>query len=606
MQRRTGRKRLAVIAMLWCLSSAARADTFSPGELARCHASLEGLRNCTRCHERGEELSAQRCVACHEEIGSQLTSNRGFHGRLPAGGQKCESCHHEHQGRDAALIDWGPRGQAGFEHASTGYPLRGKHAAAACTACHQPRRVKDAGVAKRLADHPGMRTFLGLEDTCTACHFDEHRGQMKAACESCHDERGWRPAPGFNHARTGFALKGAHRRVGCAKCHGAVQDTATAADAFPPPVSMRYAKLGELPHAACTDCHADPHKGQFKQRCESCHSVESWHQVHKGAADPGFHDRTRFPLRGAHAQADCRACHGPFPGQRARFRGLPFATCTECHADAHPGQIAEPRTGPTCDRCHGLDAFLPARFEVEDHAKTRYPLEGAHQVAACNGCHVPLPALAQRIPVKVKRTLEKHDRPLAFSLALFELMPRTSRCDGCHKDPHGGQFRGKQGRTACAECHQVQSFHAVAFDHDKDTAFPLTGKHRAAQCSACHAGEKPGQPERYRGTPAACERCHADVHAGQFAAAPDEPTGCARCHTTADFKATSFQHAPPFTDFLLKGKHAAVACARCHPEVKVPGPGGAAVAVQRFKPLPRTCAGCHEDAHQGSFRGLQP
>lgn len=592
--------------ILLCLGAPARADTFSPGDLARPHANLTGLSNCTKCHGQGEQLSAAKCNACHTEIGAQIASRRGFHGRMTQANQAtCQNCHHDHQGKDVSLIDWGTRGEAGFDHTLTGWPLRGKHAAASCTSCHQPKRVKEPAILKLLEANPGHKTFLGLSNACTSCHFDEHRGQMDAPCQTCHDEKGWRPAPGFDHSETGFALRGAHKRVACAKCHDAEKDTTTPANTFPAPVSMTFARFGELPHASCLDCHADPHRGQFGQRCESCHTVESWHKVHGASAERAFHDKTRFPLKGAHAEVECQSCHGPFPGQKATFRGLKFGTCTECHADAHVGQIQEPKAGPTCDRCHGLEAFLPAKYELADHAKTRYPLEGAHQAAACNGCHAPQPKLLERVPAKVKKTLEQRKRPLAFSLAVFELLPKTTRCDGCHPDPHQGQF-SKGGATPCSECHKVESFHAVAFDHDKDTKFPLTGKHKGAACNGCHAPEKPGGPARYRGAPTTCEGCHADAHAGQFAGQPAAAT-CDRCHTTEDFhKPSLFQHAPPFTDFLLKGKHTQVACEKCHARVEVKAAGGAPVAVQRFLPLPRTCAGCHADPHQGQFRGMEP
>lgn len=605
MVRRRGWPRIAAMILLLCSGTAARADVFSPGDLAKVHANLSGLSNCTRCHDKGEQLSAQKCTACHGEIGAELGGRRGFHGHLtPTQQDTCQSCHHEHQGKDTSLIDWGPRGESGFEHAATGFPLKGKHAAAACASCHQLKRVRETPILKLLESHPGQKTFLGLQTACTSCHFDEHRGQMDAPCQTCHEEKGWKPAPGFNHAETGFALKGAHQKVACEKCHQAEKDTTTPANAFPAPASMTFAKFGELPHASCSDCHADPHKGQFGARCESCHVVDSWKKVRNAATERAFHDKTRFPLKGAHADVECTACHGPFPGQRAVFRGLQHDTCTDCHADAHVGQIDEPKTGATCDRCHGLDAFLPAKFELADHStKTKYALEGAHQAAACNGCHVQQATLLQRVPAKVKQTLEQRHRPLAFSLAVFDLLPKAQRCDGCHEDVHRGQFAS---RGTCSVCHKVESFHAVAFDHDKDTSFPLTGKHRAAQCDGCHAPDKPGGPSRYKGTPRACEACHADAHAGQFAGQP-QASRCDSCHTTEDFHQPSlFQHEPPFTAFLLKGKHAEVACARCHQPVAARTASGAEVQVQRFTALPTTCAGCHMDPHHGQFQGMEP
>jgi hypothetical protein len=101
----------------------------------------------------------------------------------------------------------------------------------------------------------------------------------------------------------------------------------------------------------------------------------------------------------------------------------------------------------------------------------------------------------------------------------------------------------------------------------------------------------------------ACASCHADVHAGQFAPAQGGATDCARCHTIAAWApAAAFQHKPPFTSFLLQGKHASVACDGCHREVAV----AAAVRARRYRGIPTSCEGCHVDVHRGAFREFMP
>ena len=92
----------------------------------------------------------------------------------------------------------------------------------------------------------------------------------------------------------------------------------------------------------------------------------------------------------------------------------------------------------------------------------------------------------------------------------------------------------------------------------------------------------------------ACASCHADAHAGQFGANSD----CATCHDAAAWKpARRFIHAPPFTNWLLDGRHINVACKECHPEVNV----GGGLRVARYKPLPHECESCHADQHDGSM-----
>ena len=206
------------------------ADLLSPGPLAKAHENLEGLKNCAKCHEAGQQVSDQKCLDCHKELQPQLAKGTGFHGRIPKAQLSCNTCHHEHQGKDFALIEWEKRK---FDHARTGFVLKGKHAPLDCAKCHT------------------AKSFIGLSTACIACHKDEHRGQEGNDCAKCHDERAWKPAPGFSHAKTEFLLKGAHQRVECIKCHAREE----------------FQRFHPVAHARCTDCHKDPHEGKLGGDC---------------------------------------------------------------------------------------------------------------------------------------------------------------------------------------------------------------------------------------------------------------------------------------------------------------------------------------------------
>lgn len=591
------------------LTAPARADVFSPGELSRAHGALEGLAACTKCHVAGEQLSPGRCLDCHAELRARVARGEGFHGRIPEADRACERCHHEHQGRDFALVDWGREGKQGFDHARTGYALRGKHRRADCARCHDRRLVQDAALLALLGKQPERVSFLGAPQACAACHFDEHRGQLGGECQRCHGEEAWKPAGRFEHARTVYPLEGKHARVPCAKCHAeeAQGTTAAAAPGQTPPVkpatSVRWKGLA---FQRCTDCHKDPHEGRLGDGCAGCHTVADWKKLSSKAQERAFHERTRYPLRGAHAGASCAACHGPFRGVPAKYKGLAFGKCTDCHADAHLGQLARlaGETRPaaersatsaapaTCDACHTLDAWLPARFEAADHDRLEYRLEGAHRAVACALCHPRDPRLEKRAAAFTKR--EKRGRPVKVSLALLDV-PRADDCRTCHRDPHAGQFEARLANDGCRACHNVESFRTLRFDHAKDSRYPLEGKHAKAACGACHRPDAAGVV-RYRPLATACSSCHADPHAGQFAA-KGQGTDCARCHGVAGWKELRFRHAEPFTRFTLDGKHAKVACEKCHAAVKVAG-----AEVRRYRPVPTACEGCHQDFHKGAFR----
>lgn len=591
--------RLAVVAFV-ALPAAARADIFSPGELARPHAPYEGLQNCTKCHPAGEQLSSEKCLECHTELKGKVAEGKGFHGRMTAEEKAtCHKCHLDHQGREFKMVNWGPGGKRKFDHQKTGWPLKGKHADVECAKCHEKRFIKDEDILVMLKKQPQRDTFLGTTKQCVGCHFDEHREQVDQKCESCHNEKAWKPAPGFDHDKTKYPLEGQHKKVACKECHPTVRDEETAENAFPAPVSMSFLKYAPLDFKRCTDCHKDPHDGKFGPRCEGCHTVQGWRIIKSSADERAFHEKTRYPLRGEHAFVMCRSCHGPFPGKRAKFKGLPFERCTDCHADGHLGQILIAKNkkakGGLCEDCHSVEGFMPPKYDLEQHAKSSFPLEGAHKAASCGACHPQLPALKAKIPVAVKAELRRQKRPELFSFALFDYAKPTNRCDTCHGDPHGGQF----GTKPCTDCHQTDAFTKATFDHSK-TKFPLTGKHEKTACRSCHLPDAKGVT-KYTGLEVACASCHADVHAGQFGKGPGaQGDACDRCHGTEAFKPSTFKHQPPFTPFLLDGQHAKAQCVACHPDVKVQGN----VTVRKYRPLPQACEGCHADYHKGSFRGF--
>jgi hypothetical protein len=221
---------------------------------------------------------------------------------------------------------------------------------------------------------------------------------------------------------------------------------------------------------------------------------------------------------------------------------------------------------------------------------------------ACGACHPRDPRVAERIPAPVRTEAQLRGRPLKVSEFTVERKPDTARCTACHRDVHQGQFAQRMAQQGCTACHEVASWSRTRFDHARDTRFALEGKHARTPCASCHAtvAGKDGQKVvKYAGAPTACARCHADPHAGQLAV--KGVTDCGRCHGVEDYKKTRFVHAPPFTDYALVGKHATVACEKCHPVAKV-----GTLEIRRYKPLPRECQACHVDFHKGAFRGYEP
>lgn len=210
------------------------------------------------------------------------------------------------------------------------------------------------------------------------------------------------------------------------------------------------------------------------------------------------HKETRFPLTGAHIAVPCAQCHLEQPrGSRApvqyRFEDR---SCTACHNDPHSGQFREQMAAKRadgraagCEACHTTVQWKELRGF--DHARTKFPLLGAHRGVACIDCHRP-PAL--------EKTME-HVNYRAAPL----------QCSGCHSDPHAGQFAGRRDATECSSCHNQNRWKPADFDHDTRTQFSLQGAHQKVSCAGCHTLTRVVEGRAvifYKPTPMKCVDCH--------------------------------------------------------------------------------------------------
>lgn len=583
---------------------AAHAQLLSPGPLSKPHASLEGDQHCNDCHSSGKRVDQGRCLECHKDLGARIGAGQGLHG-LQYKGKPCEGCHVEHLGK--ALVRWPGGDPSKLDHAQTGWPLDGAHRNVTCGRCHNKANAR------------GHATFLGLSSACASCHKDVHQGRFGDKCTGCHDQVAWSRLrlDGFNHDLARFALRGAHQKVACAKCH------------FEPP------KYTGLKFAACTDCHKDPHAGKLGSSCTGCHEETRWKPVtfkHGAARHPGVslangharvacrtchdkgnlvapsrgtecaachkpvhkapfgracggchgsiqwlglprsvglsaHGRTQFPLTGKHDGVGCAGCHKPQLPRDARYRKLSFARCASCHEDKHKGEFAK-RDGGECKACHATSGFTPTLFGTVAHATTRFPLVGKHNATACSACHTsPRPRL--------------------------DLHLTKQACADCHENPHGDQFAKEMSQGGCAHCHEATGWKLPKIDH---TTWPLTGAHATAQCDSCHhptaEDRKSGRGSSYRGVPRNCTGCHDDAHLGQFRLS--EPVlECDRCHTTGAFKIPSFDH-QALAHWALTGAHAKQECVKCHTKTTLAN-GSETV---RWRLRSQECKHCHANPHE--------
>lgn len=333
---------------------------------------------CTACH-KGQlyrDKAPTACVDCHRQ-------DDRHKGSL---GSECAACHTEAR--------WSETGR--FDHARTRYPLLGLHQRVECSACHRS----------------GTSSYRVQDTRCVACHRqdDRHRPPLGEACESCHVEKGWKDLARFDHARTRFALRGAHAKPACSACH-------------------RDTRYRETP-STCIGCHRadDRHEGQLGTACESCHGENRWTEARFD------HAKARFALTGRHLRVDCKACHST-PRYRDAAR-----ECVGCHRgeDVHKGRL-----GARCDSCHNARDW---RLWTFDHdRRTSFALDGAHRPLACVRCHAEPAPPGQAVArvgdtcVACHRQDDRHDG--AFG----------NRCEQCHLSSDWKRVKPRAGGTAAGE-----------------------------------------------------------------------------------------------------------------------------------------------------------
>ena len=564
--------------IIYCLvlpliTNSAHAQLISPGELSTAHASLEGVSNCTSCHQLGQVgISNTKCLDCHTPLEERIDQKLGFHATVAD--QSCGDCHKDHFGLDFDVLNFIPDE---FDHGLTEYALVGAHTSVECRSCHQPELIVSPLVREIKAQHGALQnTWLGLSGQCATCHGEEsvHGDQFEATdCGTCHDEMRWEEQPLFDHDETTFPLTGQHVEVACSDCHKPFE------------LQPDIIHFADLPAETCESCHVDVHEDALDDNCATCHITDGWDLFTADFPAASFdHDLTDFPLIGRHAEAECSSCHGKPAANTEDFHityqsasigsTFPdplFADCMSCHTDNfHGGVFEDSPGGAVCDNCHGESGWIPTSYDLTRHnEQSAFPLTGAHLATPCFACH--------------------QNPDLGQTAAVFHF--EEQECQTCHTgmNPHGDQFSDEAGAIGCDSCHGTEGWTVAGiFDH-AETRFPLTGQHGVASCESCHVNKQTPagiEVQQFRGTELACATCHADdnPHEGQF-----EGDTCDTCHDATSFFVAEFNH--DNTRFSLDGAHQGVACGSCHNQEQNP----AGNPFVRYKPLKMECQDCHDD-----------
>jgi hypothetical protein len=206
-------------------------------------------------------------------------------------------------------------------------------------------------------------------------------------------------------------------------------------------------------------------------RCAECHTTSSWNDVRFA------HERTGFPLNGAHRQVMCTRCHP------SGFAKAVPDRCAGCHRDVHAQEF-----GMHCEGCHD-EVSWRTNFTADAHRRTNFPLTGRHALIPCVECHPNV-------------------RDRSFARGAVE-------CGACHLANYQSTAMTSLDHAAagfpmsCQQCHLPWRWAPASFPQH-DQCFTIShGPHSGIRCLSCHTSITGLQlTGRCATGTAACTMCH--------------------------------------------------------------------------------------------------
>ena len=456
--------------------------------LTGAHQSVD----CASCHQNGYAGTPTTCVSCHQ---SKYNSTTNPNHKTLSISTDCKTCHTTDAG-------WKP---AKYPQHSTVFALTGGHAAIAndCAKCHSGN-------------------YTTTPNQCVGCHQTNYNNttnpnhksiSISTDCKSCHTtDAGWKPAKYPQHS-TVFALTGGHASIAndCAKCHNGNYNTTS---------------------NKCVSCHQQAYNDSknpshtaigMSTDCAKCHNSTAW------IPSTFSHAGTGFSLTGKHATVQCSSCH---KGTTSGLDGK-CITCHQSDFNSAPQHVSQ-NYPATCEMCHNTTAWDQSTF---DHAKTNFPLTGAHINTNCSSCHSS-----------------------GFT-------GTSTQCYACHKtnyeNTNNPNHKTLALSTDCKTCHTTQAGWKPASFPNHDSFFQLIGAHANIKnnCATCHNGN-------YTTTPNQCIGCHQTDF--NNTTNPNHKsngfsTDCESCHSQTAWKPSTFDHDNQYFP-IYSGSHRGKwnLCSDCH------------------------------------------
>ena len=273
-----------------------------------------------------------------------------------------------------------------------------------CAHCHAPlhcvtdTKCQDCHteVALQRSQSDGLHGKLPGTSKCQTCHPEHHGREVVITDFAFHN---------VDHAKLANFSLVKHQEdyqgnaMGCESCHS----------------QERFA--GET--LDCLSCHIENdhdymagHMEDYGMDCVRCHD----------GADRmrDFDHEQVYALQGAHAEAECQACHA-----EKVFAGI-SQDCIACHEDP---ELHEGKFGLDCARCHTATAWQPAKL-------TRHAFQlshGGETQLECQTCHL------ENFTEQTCYNCHDHEPQQMAQVHLAEGITEYENCSHCHPSGQAGE-----------------------------------------------------------------------------------------------------------------------------------------------------------------------
>lgn len=322
-----------------------------------------------------------------------------------------------------------------FNHMTTGFPLSGGHAAAACETCHTggvfkgtPRNCDGChATGKRIVATPKSTSHIVTDAPCESCHFNSatwlgarynHGTAKPGQCATCHNGR-------ISTAKPASHNTGRKSSESCDKCHRTFawipvswnhSDTASdcSSSGCHSPVDTVHMSAGHLTLSmpgpvnltnSCRSCHTNYvsfyshyyNHATAPTTCESCHGNLDGTGGHPGVLKPTSGIHSAAPV--TTLIANCNACHKSFGAWTGNYDHVGATACATCHSGVYTsaGIVGKPsghtlfnNTTVECSVCHYTSDWRSMKIRgttLHGYMYAGVPTNPAPHSPTCRSCH---------------------------------------------------------------------------------------------------------------------------------------------------------------------------------------------------------------------------